>query len=81
MVFSFKNTSIQKDPYFARHEDSHVRGRGFDYPNLVRDHQLLLWMGVNSFRTSHYPYAEETLQLADKQGFMVISECAGVSLR
>ena len=65
----------------ARHEDSDVRGKGFDYPTLVRDHQLLLWMGVNSFRTSHYPYAEETLQLADKQGFMVISECAAVSLK
>ena len=50
----------------ARHEDSDVRGKGFDYPTLVRDHQILLWMGVNSFRTSHYPYAEETLQLADK---------------
>ena len=36
------------------------------------NHQLLLWMGVNSFRTS---------QLADKQGFMVISECAAVSLK
>ena len=65
----------------ARHEDSDIRGKGFDYPTLVRDHQLLLWMGVNSFRTSHYPYAEETLQLADKQGFLVISECAAVSLR
>ena len=65
----------------ARHEDSAIRGKGFDLPTLVRDHQLLLWMGVNSFRTSHYPYAEETLQLADRQGFMVISECAAVSLK
>ena len=38
-------------------------------------------MEINSFRTSHYPYAEETFQLADKQGFMVISECAAVSLK
>ena len=36
-------------------------------------------MEINSFHTSHYAYAEETLQLADKQGF--ISECAAVSLK
>ena len=38
-------------------------------------------MEINSFRTSYYPYAEETFQLADKQGFMVIYECPAVSLK
>ena len=47
---------------------------------MMRDHNLLMWMGANTFRTSHYPYAEETLQLADRSGMVVISECAAVSL-
>ncbi len=32
------------------------------------------------YRTSHYPYAEEILDLADRQGFVVIDECPGVNL-
>ena len=64
----------------ARHEDSNIRGKGFDLPLLVRDQHLLEWLGANSFRTSHYPYAEETLAMADRRGIVVISECAAVSL-
>ena len=64
----------------ARHEDSNIRGKGLDLPLLLRDQHLMEWLGVNSFRTSHYPYAEETLQLADRRGMVVISECAAVSL-
>jgi beta-glucuronidase len=47
---------------------------------LVRDFELLKWVGANSFRTSHYPYAEETMMLADEAGFMVIAETPAVSL-
>ena len=50
------------------------RGRGFDYPTLVKDLNLLKWFGANSFRTSHYPYSEETMNLADALGFVVIDE-------
>ena len=57
-----------------RHEDSDVRGKGFDYPLTVKDVNLMKWMGVNSFRTSHYPYAEELLELCDQAGIVVISE-------
>jgi len=31
------------------------------------------------FRTSHYPYSEETMQLADNQGIMIIDECPSVN--
>uniref|UniRef100_A0A672SP99 Glucuronidase beta n=1 Tax=Sinocyclocheilus grahami TaxID=75366 RepID=A0A672SP99_SINGR len=43
-----------------------IRGKGFDWPLVVKDFNLMKWMGVNSFRTSHYPYAEEILQMADR---------------
>jgi beta-glucuronidase len=38
------------------------------------------WLGANSFRTSHYPYAEEYLMLADRLGFLVIDEMPTVGL-
>ena len=54
--------------------------QGLDLATLARDHQLLSWLGANSYRTSHYPYAEEDLQMADREGLLVIAECAAVSL-
>ena len=65
---------------FGKHEDSAIRGRGFDAAYLVKDFNLLKWIGANSFRTSHYPYSEELMQLADRQGIMVIDECPAVGL-
>ena len=38
------------------------------------------WTGANSFRTSHYPYAEEILDFADRSGIVIIDECPGVAL-
>ncbi|KAK7065378.1 hypothetical protein SK128_002911 [Halocaridina rubra] len=38
------------------------------------------WLGVNCFRTSHYPYAEEIMNMADEEGMMVIDESAAVNL-
>src|SRR6516165_12491811 len=65
---------------FGKHEDFVLHGRGLDLVVLVRDFELLKWIGANSFRTSHYPYAEETLQLADEHGLLVIAETPAVSL-
>jgi beta-glucuronidase len=65
---------------FGWHEDADLRGKGFDAPTTLRDLNLMTWMGANSFRTSHYPYAEETLRLADRLGLVVISECPAVGL-
>ncbi|XP_002722331.2 beta-glucuronidase isoform X2 [Oryctolagus cuniculus] len=63
-----------------KHEDSDIRGKGFDWPLLVKDFHLLRWLGANSFRTSHYPYAEEVMQLCDRYGIVVIDECPGVGI-
>ncbi|MEU4226971.1 beta-glucuronidase [Nonomuraea sp. NPDC026600] len=65
---------------FGKHEDSPVRGKGHDNAYLVHDFQLMDWIGANSFRTSHYPYAEEVLEFADRHGIVVIDETAAVGL-
>ncbi len=63
---------------FGRHEDADLRGRGFDEAVMVKDYNLMKWIGANSFRTSHYPYAEEQLRMADELGFLVIDEVQAV---
>ncbi|XP_055265927.1 beta-glucuronidase-like isoform X3 [Moschus berezovskii] len=63
-----------------KHEDADIRGKGFDWPLLVKDFNLLRWLGANAFRTSHYPYAEEVLQLCDRYGIVVIDESPGVGI-
>ncbi len=65
---------------FGRHEDCPIHGRGFDPVFARRDFELMKWIGANSFRTSHYPYAEEELQEADREGFFVIDEVAAVGM-
>lgn len=59
---------------FGKHEDAAVRGKGHDDALMVHDFALMKWMGANSFRTSHYPYAEEVLDFADRNGIVVIDE-------
>ncbi len=65
---------------FGKHEDSEVHGRGLNEPMNVKDLSLMKWMGANSFRTSHYPYAEEMLNLCDRLGIVVIDETPAVGL-
>ncbi|WYZ38487.1 hypothetical protein EsH8_III_000401 [Colletotrichum jinshuiense] len=65
---------------FGKHEDTPVRGKGFDAAYMVHDFRLMAWMGANSFRTSHYPYAEEFLEYADRHGVVVINETPAVGL-
>ncbi len=65
---------------FGKHEDSAVRGKAHDDALMVHDFALLDWVGANSFRTSHYPYAEEVLDFADAQGIVVINETAAVGM-
>jgi len=75
---------INDEPFsfrgFGKHEDLNVRGRGHDDAAMVQDFALFGWMGANSFRTSHYPYAEEVLEHADRLGIVVIDETAAVGL-
>jgi beta-glucuronidase len=66
---------------FARHEDFIASGRGLNLPLLVKDYQLMRWIGANSYRTSHYPYSEEEMQLADREGFLIIDEIPAVGLQ
>ena len=63
---------------FGRHEDSPVNGRTPNPCFMKRDFELMKWTGANSFRTSHYPYAEEMYQIADREGFLIIDEVAAV---
>ncbi|UZN04289.1 beta-glucuronidase [Cellulomonas sp. S1-8] len=63
---------------FGKHEDTPVRGKGHDDVFLVHDFALMDWMGANSFRTSHYPYADEVYDYADRAGIVVIDEVAAV---
>ncbi|XP_037032155.1 beta-glucuronidase isoform X5 [Bradysia coprophila] len=63
---------------FGKHEDSDIRGKGLDLALITKDFNLLKWIGANAYRTSHYPYSEESMQFADEHGIMVIDECSSV---
>ncbi|KAJ8963678.1 hypothetical protein NQ314_005471 [Rhamnusium bicolor] len=82
---SWTNTSLLINNYpvylhgFGRHEDSDIRGKGLDLPLIIRDHNLIKWVGANVYRTSHYPYAEEIMDIADEMGIMIIDECPSVN--
>lgn len=65
---------------FGKHEDSEIKGKGLDEAVNARDFELLNWIGANSFRTSHYPYSEEMMQMADRQGYLVIDEVPAVGM-
>ncbi|MGI6367005.1 MAG: beta-glucuronidase [Anaerolineae bacterium] len=65
----------------GRHEDFYVSGKGLNLPLLVKDYQLMRWLGAGSYRTSHYPYSEEEMQLADRMGMLIIDEAPAVSLQ
>jgi beta-glucuronidase len=65
---------------FGMHEDHPTLGKGHNPAFLVQDFALLSWIGANSFRTSHYPYSEDVLDLADRNGVVVIDETAAVGL-
>lgn len=65
---------------FGKHEDTEVHGRGLDEVYNVKDISLMKWLHANSFRTSHYPYSEEMLNLCDREGIVVIDETPAVGL-
>ncbi|MGG3449058.1 beta-glucuronidase [Domibacillus aminovorans] len=65
---------------FGKHEDTAVHGRGFDEAVNVMDFELMKWIGANSFRTAHYPYSEEIMRLADREGIVVIDETPAVGV-
>ncbi len=65
---------------FGRHEDFPITGRGLVPAVIIKDYSLMSWIGANSFRTSHYPYSEQMMDLADRLGFLVIDEIPAVGL-
>lgn len=65
---------------FGMHEDFFVLGKGNSPAVNVRNFELLKWTGANSIRTSHYPYSEEIMDLADEYGIMVIDEVPAVGM-
>ena len=66
---------------FGKHEDSELRGRALDLPQLIKDQNLMHWIGANSVRTTHYPYSSEFLSLCDELGVVVIGEAPAVGLQ
>lgn len=46
----------------------------------VKDVNLIHWLHANSFRTSHYPYAEEMYRLCDREGIVIIDEVPAVGI-
>jgi len=65
---------------FGKHEDTPIHGRGFDEAANILDFNLMKWIGANSFRTAHYPYSEEMMRLADREGIVVIDETPAVGI-
>ncbi len=65
---------------FGKHEDFPVHGGGLDVPLIVKDYALLKWIGANSYRTSHYPYSDEAMMMADREGILIIDEIPAVGL-
>lgn len=65
---------------FGKHDDFDIIGKGFNLPVMIRDFELLKWIGANSVRTTHYPYPEEFYDLADQYGILVIDEVPAVGM-
>ncbi|MEB6170058.1 beta-glucuronidase [Staphylococcus pseudoxylosus] len=89
--FGIRSVEVAKDKFlingepfyfkgFGKHEDSYYHGRGMNEVANVLDFNLMKWIGANSFRTSHYPYSEEMMRLADEQGIVVIDETTAVGV-
>ena len=66
---------------FGLHEDFILLGKGNNSAVNIRNFELFKWINANSFRTSHYPYSEEIMDLADEYGFMVIDEVPAVCMK
>ena len=68
---------------FNRHEDHPMTGAAIPYPLMVQDMELMIDMGANMVRTSHYPNDERFLDLCDERGIFVWEEnhARGLSLQ
>lgn len=80
--FDEKGLYVNDEPVylkgFGMHDDFPVLGKGNNSAVNIRDFELLKWINANCFRTSHYPYSEEVMDLADAYGLLVIDEVPAV---
>ena len=58
----------------CEHHDLGCLGAAFHLTALERQFKILREMGVNAIRTSHNPPAPEFMELADRMGFLIVSE-------
>ncbi|MCW3807353.1 glycoside hydrolase family 2 TIM barrel-domain containing protein [Plebeiibacterium marinum] len=65
---------------FGKQQDFPIYGRGSTLPAMVKDIELLKWMGANTFRTSDYPHDEMNYHIADKEGILIIDETPAIGL-
>lgn len=63
---------------FGMHEDHPIVGKQHNDTMMLRDFELLDWIGANSMRTSHYPYSSDIMDYCDAQGILVIDEVPAV---
>ena len=59
---------------FCRHEDHPQFGCALPYEAMDYDLNVMLHLGANSVRTSHYPNDEIFLDLCDEKGILVWEE-------
>ncbi|MCD8022709.1 MAG: beta-glucuronidase [Lachnospiraceae bacterium] len=75
---------INGKPFYCtgsgKQEERYFPGRVTDSCLNVKDLSLFRWMHANSFRTSHYPYAEEMYDLCDREGIVIIDETPAVGI-
>lgn len=75
---------INGEPFYFRgfgmHEDHITVGKQHNDTLMLRDMELLAWVGANSIRTSHYPYSEDFMDYCDRVGLVVIDETPAVGL-
>ena len=65
---------------FGKHEDIAVIGKGHNDAYMLHDFELLTGSARTRSAPSHYPYSEDVLDYADRQGIVVIDETAAVGL-
>jgi beta-galactosidase len=74
----FLNGQYQKIHGVSRHQDVKGRGAALTEADHRRDLELILDMGTNSVRLSHYPHSEFFYDLCDSTGLTTWSEIAWV---
>jgi beta-galactosidase len=62
----------------CNHHDLGPLGAAFNYRARERQLQILAEMGSNAIRTAHNPFEPEFFELADRMGFLVVSEAFDV---